>query len=146
MPTSHLMHFAGRPLRIYQFFNGQLWFDCRDVAKVLGYPDALEAMRAHCNRNGIHLGSGDRPTMLIDLPNMMRLLIGSSSEHAERFEEWLRHDCLNRFFCRLLLPSEGQVTVDAQPLIRLCWRDQYWVKLSDVAEALGPRLRLGRPS
>ena len=141
MPTPHLMHFAGRPLRIYQFFDGQLWFDCRDVAKVLGYPDALEAVRTHCNHNGLHFGIGERPVVLVDLPNTLRLLIHSSSEQAALFEEWLRHDCLNHFFCRLLLPSEGQVRVDAQPLLRLYWRDQYWVKLSDVAEALGPRLR-----
>lgn len=141
MPTPHLMHFAGRPLRIYQFFDGQLWFDCRDVAKVLGYPDALEAVRAYCNRNGLHSGMGERSVLLMDLPNTLRLLIHSSSEQAAAFEEWLRHDCLDRFFCRLLPPSEGQVLIDRTPLIRLCWRDQYWVKLSDVAEALGPRLR-----
>lgn len=142
MPTPHHLHFAGRPLRVYQFFDGQLWFDCRDIARVLEYPDPLEAVRLHCRRDGVHLGLGERPTLLIDLLNTLRLLASSTSERAELFEEWLRRDCLNRFFSRLLLPSEGQVLLDGKPLLRLCWQDQYWVKLSEVAGAIGPRLRL----
>jgi len=136
------MHFAGYPLRVHQFFDGQLWFDCRDLAKVLDYPDLLEAVRTHCNRNGVQMGSGERPTLLVDLPNALRLVISSTSTRADLFEEWLRRDCLNRFFSRLMLPSEGQVLVDGKPLLRLCWNDQYWVNLSEVAEAIGPRLRL----
>lgn len=144
MPTPHLLHFAGRPLRVYQFFDGQLWFDCREVAKLLDYPDPLEAVRSHCNRDGVHQGLGERPTLLIDLPNTLRLLIGSTSERAGPFEDWLRRDCLKLFFSRLLQPGEGQLLLDGQPLSRLCWRDQYWVKLADVADVIGPRLRLNQ--
>ncbi len=142
MPTTHHMHFAGHPLRVYQFFDGQLWFDCRDIARVLDYPDALDAVRSHCTRTGIQRGTGEPPVLLIDLPNTMRLVVSSPSRKAELFEEWLRHGCLNRFFCRLMLPHEGQLKVDARPLARLFWREQYWVKVSDVAAALGPRLTL----
>ena len=142
MSTPHHMHFAGHPLRVHQFFDGQLWFDCRDLAKVLDYPDPLEAVSSLCTRNGVHRGSGERPTLLVDLPNTLRLVINSTSPRAAIFEEWLRDDCLKRFFCRLMLPNEGQVLVDGKPMLRLCWNDRYWVPLSEVAEAIGPRLRL----
>ena len=63
---------------------------------------------------------------------------------AGPFEDWLRRDCLTLFFSRLLQPGEGQLLLDGQPLSRLCWRDQYWVKLADVADVIGPRLRLNQ--
>lgn len=141
MPTPHLMHYAGRPLRLYQFVDGQLWFDCRDVARVLGYPDAQEAVRSHCSGNGLRPGAEQGTVRLIDLTNTLRLVIHSPSEKAAAFEEWLRGDCLKLFFCRIVPAQEGQVRVDSKPLARLRWRDQYWVKLADVAAALGPRLR-----
>lgn len=141
MPTPHLMHYAGCPLRIYQFFDGQLWFDCRDVARLLGYPDAQKAVRSYCRGSGLRPGVEEGTVRLIDLTDTLRLLIHSPSEKAAAFEEWLRGDCLKLFFCRIVPAREGEVRVDSKPLARLRWRDQYWVKLVDVAEALGPRLR-----
>jgi prophage antirepressor-like protein len=74
--------------------DGEIWFVAADVAAVLGYKRPSEAVRQHCKEKGTvkrripGLG-GEQEMLLINEPNVYRLIARSNLPSAERFEEWL---------------------------------------------------------
>ncbi|MHB0764479.1 BRO-N domain-containing protein [Stutzerimonas sp. NM35] len=131
MPTTHTLHFEGKPVRIHHFVDGQPWFDGSDLALFLGYADAIEALHRHCNQQGLNFGSGTRPLRLIDLGNVYRLIVNSPTAQAERFESWLRQDCLPHFvdFAR---PSQSDgPKLEKRYVEVLWWQGKHWISLSD---------------
>lgn len=148
MPGNHHLQFEGRPIRVHQFADGQPWFYGSDIALLLGYPDDLKAIHSHCSQGGLRLGPEAQQFRLIDLPNVIRLIVNSPTSQAVRFEAWLRAEGLKPFVCRLATPDEGQVMLGVQPLPLLYWRDQHWLRLTDVAQPLGFKLwvRTGEPA
>lgn len=74
--------------------DGEIWFHASDVAAVLGYSNGSKAIREHCRETGIRKWesvSGTRATshLLINEPNIYRLIIKSKLPSAEKFEDWL---------------------------------------------------------
>jgi len=79
--------------------DGEIWFVGSDVAKVLGYKNAPDALLRHCKPKGIvkhdslKSNTGSLLT-LINEPNVYRLVIKSKLPSAERFEEWIFEEVL----------------------------------------------------
>jgi prophage antirepressor-like protein len=74
--------------------NGEIWFVATDVATVLGYKKPLNAVAAHCRergtlKQGIPTKSGVQNMVLINEPNVYRLIVKSQLPSAEQFEQWL---------------------------------------------------------
>lgn len=74
--------------------DGEIWFVASDVAKTLGYKRPSEAVRQHCKEKGtvkdrIPTEGGDQEVLLINEPNVYRLIIKSQLPSAEAFENWL---------------------------------------------------------
>lgn len=74
--------------------DGEIWFVASDVAKTLGYKRPSEAVRQHCKEKGtvkdrIPTEGGDQEVLLINEPNVYRLIFKSQLPAAEAFESWL---------------------------------------------------------
>ena len=74
--------------------DGEIWFVASDVAKTLGYKRPSEAVRQHCKEKGtvkdrIPTEGGEQEVLLINEPNVYRLIIKSQLPAAEAFENWL---------------------------------------------------------
>lgn len=74
--------------------DGELWFSGVDVARTLGYKRPSDAIRQHCKPKGILKESlpthgGLQEVLLINEPNIYRLIVKSKLESADRFETWL---------------------------------------------------------
>jgi prophage antirepressor-like protein len=74
--------------------NGEIWFVGSDVAKVLGYSNPRDAINRHCKERGvakhdIPTKSGVQTMVLINEPNVYRLIVKSHLPSAEQFEQWL---------------------------------------------------------
>jgi prophage antirepressor-like protein len=74
--------------------DGEIWFVANDVAALLGYKRPNEAVRQHCKEKGtvkhrIPTNSGEQEMLLINEPNVYRLIVKSQLPSAEKFEEWL---------------------------------------------------------
>lgn len=79
--------------------NGEIFFVANDVAKLLGYSNPRDAIQRHCKQRGvvkhdIPTKSGEQPMILINEPNVYRLIVKSQLPSAERFEEWLFENVL----------------------------------------------------
>lgn len=74
--------------------EGEIWFVASDVAKTLGYKRPSDAVRQHCKEKGtvkhrIPTEGGEQEVLLINEPNVYRLIIKSQLPAAEQFESWL---------------------------------------------------------
>ncbi len=74
--------------------DGEIWFVASDVAKTLGYKRPSDAIRQHCKPKGtvkyrIPSDGGEQDTLIINEPNVYRLIIKSNLPSAEAFETWL---------------------------------------------------------
>jgi len=74
--------------------DGEIWFVATDVAKVLGYKKPHDALKAHCKergtmKHGVLSKGGSQETILINEPNVYRLIVKSQLPSAEKFEQWL---------------------------------------------------------
>ena len=81
------------PIRTVEI-DGEIWFVASDVAKTLGYAKPNNAVKTHCKdrgtlKQGIPTSSGEQDMVLINEPNVYRLIIKSQLPTAERFETWL---------------------------------------------------------
>ena len=74
--------------------NGEIWFWATDVARVLGYSNAHDAILKHCKSKGVAirevLVSGQKQyAKFINEGNVYRLISRSRLPSAEKFESWL---------------------------------------------------------
>lgn len=74
--------------------DGEIWFVASDVAKILGYAKPSNAINTHCKtrgtlKQGIPTKGGNQEVILINEPNVYRLVIKSKLPSAEKFENWL---------------------------------------------------------
>ena len=76
------------------------WFVGKDVAEALGYKDTVNAIKAHCNKDGVvirHLTDSlgrRQQTKFINEGNLYRLIINSKLPTAEKFEQWVFEEVL----------------------------------------------------
>ena len=74
--------------------DGMVWFVARDVAKALGYVIPHKAVKTHCKPKGVLKRSvptrgGKQEVLLINEPNIYRLVARSKLPTAEKFEDWI---------------------------------------------------------
>lgn len=77
--------------------DGEPWFVGKDIAAALGYTDAAQAIKQHCKRhkplnllNSVNLTESLSPKLLmIQEPDVYRLIVKSTLPAAERFEAWV---------------------------------------------------------
>jgi len=79
--------------------DGEVWFVASDVCMVLGYKKPNNAIRTHCKekgtlKQGIPTKGGRQEVVLINEPNVYRLILKSRLPKAELFEEWLLGEVL----------------------------------------------------
>jgi prophage antirepressor-like protein len=74
--------------------DGEIWFVAADVVKVLGYQNPHTAIARHCKERGllkreVPTSSGTQTMILINEPNVYRLIVKSQLPSAEKFEAWI---------------------------------------------------------
>ncbi|WP_292727162.1 phage antirepressor [Microbacterium sp. UBA837] len=78
--------------------DGEPWFVARDVAAILGYANAADAISKHCkgvaNHYPLQTAGGAQHVRIISEPDMLRLIVNSKLPAAERFEQWVFEDVL----------------------------------------------------
>jgi anti-repressor protein len=84
--------FDGRCVRAVANVDGDTWFVARDVAEVLGYQRARDAISQHCKgavKHRLLTEGGEQDVTLIPERDVYRLVMRSRLPAAERFEEWV---------------------------------------------------------
>lgn len=79
--------------------DGDIWFVANDICKVLEYKRPNDAIRQHCKMKGtakhrIPSESGDQLMLIINEPNVYRLILRSNMPRADQFEDWLLGEVL----------------------------------------------------
>lgn len=79
----------------------KVWFVASEVCKKLGYKNTSQAVSDHCIKKGISFGysltdGGKQKSLLIDEPNLYRLIMRSKENNAILFQDWV---------CEEVLPS-----------------------------------------
>jgi len=91
-----LFNFEKAEIRVVTI-DGEPWFVAKDVAKVLGYVRARDAVADHCKgavKRRLLTAGGMQETTLIPERDLYRLVMKSQLPSAERFEEWVVGDVL----------------------------------------------------
>lgn len=79
--------------------NGEIWFVGVDIARALGYKRATDTVRQQCKKGGTIIrstpsSSGIQEMILINEPNVYRLIVKSKLPSAEKFESWVFNEVL----------------------------------------------------
>lgn len=89
--------FEQLPVRVITI-DGEPWFVGKEIAEVLGYKDATNAMKQHCKgvvkHHPLQTKGGMQELRIINEPDMLRLIVGSQLPAAARFEAWVFEDVL----------------------------------------------------
>lgn len=89
--------FADRPVRMI-IQRGEPWWVAKDVAELLGYVNANDAISNHCKgvakRYPLQTAGGIQELRIIAEPDLYRLIIGSNLPAAEAFERWIFEEVL----------------------------------------------------
>tara|TARA_Y100001951_G_C11287487_1_gene269740 strand:+ start:1354 stop:1998 length:645 start_codon:yes stop_codon:yes gene_type:complete len=136
MPTLHQVTFESHDLSVLHRPDGVLLLDGPPLAQLLGYPDDLGALHAHCRIEGFVFGNQPRPTIWIDIRNAHRLVFHSQLPLAERLAHWLSHWLLPHFSKRSL-PQVRRASVGGQHLRVLKWQGESWIALNGAMQLLG---------
>lgn len=97
-----LFCFNGLEVRSIVVENGDVWFVGRDVAEILQYVDKTDAVRQHCKRaKSLNLLCSGKMTelrpgnlLMIQEPDVYRLVLNSHMPEAIKFEDWLMSEVL----------------------------------------------------
>ncbi|MDO5505673.1 MAG: Bro-N domain-containing protein [Pseudoxanthomonas suwonensis] len=89
--------FGDRSVRTVML-DGAPWFVAKDVAELLGYPNAAAAISRHCKGVAKHdplpTAGGIQQVRVIAEPDVWRLIIGSKRPEALAIERWLFEEVL----------------------------------------------------
>lgn len=91
-----LFKFESEDVRVVAV-DGEPWFVAKDVADLLGYADADQAIRKHCkaaNTSPVESTGQVRHMKIIPERDVYRLVMNSRLPAAERFEEWVVSEVL----------------------------------------------------
>ncbi|WP_412526131.1 Bro-N domain-containing protein [Burkholderia lata] len=76
----------------------QPWFVGSDIANLLGYSNAADAIRKHCKgvakRYPLHTTGGTQSLRVLSEADMLRLVVSSKLPAAESFERWVFEEVL----------------------------------------------------
>lgn len=86
------LHFEDAPCRTV-VIDGARWWAGKDVCKILGYKDTVNAIKLHCKGvvkyYPLPTAGGMQEIRIISLPDVYRLISGSKLPAAVRFEAWI---------------------------------------------------------
>jgi len=89
--------FRGSTVRVV-VVDGEPWFVAADVARILGYRDAANAVRTvpevHRGTHPMSTPGGPQHVLAITEPGLYRLIMRSNVPAAEPFQEWVTADVL----------------------------------------------------
>lgn len=79
--------------------DNENWFVGKDVAKVLGYKDTVNAIKTHVTTDDkrgwqITTPSGAQEMVVINEPGIYAMIFGSQLDEAQKFKQWVTHDVL----------------------------------------------------
>lgn len=113
--------------------NGEPWFVARDIAKILGYQNTVDAVNTHCKKVNDFRDSKMLPTAtpmkIIPESDVYRLIMRSNLPTAEKFQTWV---------CEEVLPSirkTGGYSMTNMPdftnpaQAARAWADEYEAKM-----------------
>ncbi len=136
MPTLHHVTFESHDLSVLHRPDGLLLLDGPPLAQLLGYPDDLGALHAHCQIEGFVFGNQPRPTIWIDIRNVHRLVCHSELSLAGRLAHWISHWLLPHFSKRSQ-PHIRHAAVGEHQLHVLTWQSESWITLNGAMQLLG---------
>ena len=102
-------------IEIYTDEDNKVWFPATEIAKILGYSNARDAIQKHCRNSGKlpmsrFTTEGNKYTKTyIDEGNLYRLIIKSRMPGAEEFESWIFDEVLPT------LRKTGEYKIKEQP-------------------------------
>ena len=78
-------------------YDGQTWFVARDVADILGYKNANNAITLHVEEDDrlttqVNTPKGIRSTIIINEIGVYSLVLGSKLPQAKAFKRWICKD------------------------------------------------------
>ncbi|GHV98542.1 phage antirepressor KilAC domain-containing protein [Lactobacillus nasalidis] len=94
-----IFKFEGADVRVAES-NDQVWFVGKDVAKVLGYKDTVNALKAHVDEEDkkggwqITTPSGTQPMTVINESGLYSLVLSSKLPTAKKFKHWVTNEVL----------------------------------------------------
>lgn len=94
-----IFKFEGADVRVAES-NDQVWFVGKDVAKVLGYKDTVNALKAHVDEEDkkggwqITTPSGTQPMTVINESGLYSLVLSSKLPTAKKFKRWVTSEVL----------------------------------------------------
>lgn len=98
-PRSEILpfDFRGSPVRVVKV-DGQPWFVAADVAKILGYRDAANAVRTlrdqHKGTQPVSTPRGLQDLTVISRSGLFRLALRSDRAEADSFQDWVTDEVL----------------------------------------------------
>ena len=109
--------------------NGKYLFCGLDAAKALGYKDTVNALKAHCSKDGVafyHLTDNlgrKQKVKFISEGNLYRLIVYSKLPSAERFERWVFDEVLpsiRKHGAYVTKEKLWKVATSPEALLKLC--------------------------
>ena len=109
--------------------NGKYLFCGLDAAKALGYKDTVNALKAHCNKDGVafyHLTDNlgrKQKVKFISEGNLYRLIVYSKLPSAERFERWVFDEVLpsiRKHGAYMTKEKLWKVATSPEAILKLC--------------------------
>ncbi|WP_417705884.1 BRO family protein [Pseudomonas sp.] len=122
--------------------DGRYWFAAQAVCQALELADEEAALLLHCRPEGILFGNEQAPHAMIDLENLLRLSLSTTSSRAERLRSWLCQVLLPHLFNSASLPSYRQLSTADKRLRVIKWHDDWWMSVNDVMQVFGTRPEL----
>ena len=92
-----IFHFQNCEVRTV-VIDGEPWFVGKDVCRVLGYADTVNAMKQHCKgvvkRHPLRTAGGMQELRILPESDVMRLICGSTLPEAVAFEKLVFEEIL----------------------------------------------------
>lgn len=90
--------YQGAAVRVVTDDRGEPWFVAKDVADILGYRDATNAIRGcqddEKGTRPVSTPGGEQDMLCVTEPGLYRLIFGSQKDDAEAFRRWVLHEVL----------------------------------------------------
>lgn len=147
-----IFRFDGADVRTV-VIDGEPWFVANDVARVLGYANAADALRRHtrgvAKRYPLRTSGGLQEFRILAEPDVLRLIIGSNLPEAERFERWVFEEVLpavrrtgeyvvpvqespEQLMARALVTAQGVIERKDEQIAVLTPRAEAWDELASA--------------
>lgn len=123
--------FESSSVRVVTGADGEPWFVGKDIASTLGYSNPQKAIRDHCkyprpvgvNESFTH--RLDPQTVIVNEPDMLRLIVSSQLPSAEKFEKWVFEEVLPSIRKTGSYVHSGPMSPEQSEVIRKGMEDRF---------------------